>query len=1065
MRGQANCRLKRAPPVEENEADIFPMSFAQRRMWFFYQLDPADPAYNVPLAIRLTGRLHCEILERCINALIERHEGLRTTFKLVDDQPVQVVWPELSLPLPLVDLTGSTEEEIERSVAEQARQPFDLVVGPVIRTTLFRLGKHEHIFLLNCHHIAVDGWALGIFYRELQTLYNAYIENTLPALPALPIQYADFTQWQLQKLQGETLEKLLHYWKRQLGGNLPTLRLPVEQSRQGVRSAHGARLPVVHSPQTLEKLHQFCRRTGATLFMVLLAAFQTLLHRYSGQDDILVGSPIANRNRVEIEGIIGFFANTLVLRTDLSGDPTFLDLLERVREVTLGAYAHQDLPFERLVEELQPERSLKQNPLFQHIFALQKPPEMARKFAGLQAELIEYQSNIIKFDLEFILWESAGELTGFMNYNQDLFSAETIAHMIEHWLILVDDAVSFPTKHVSELALMSALEWRQVLRETQPASSQEANEVSLLHCFEQQVARTPEKPALLAGEILLNYQQLARKVYRLARSLRSWGVKAEVPVGLLMDHSIDEVVCLLAILKAGGACVPLDPTIPPESLSFIIKDVNLHILLTKQRYLHHLPPTHPELVVLCTSEGEIAQGQGHEDGDLPDDTEPGKLASILYVANRGILLEHGGLLEHVRWRQATFPISPEDTVLLSPLPGSMQALWEILWSLLQGACLYLSGEEQRDDPAAFWRFVNEHQASVIHTTPAQLKAFPATFGVQARLLLCYGEQLAPATIETLGPHFNGTLHLLAPLPEAATCIAYASLAPEEQFAGEPLRAVAPTHVQMYILDKYRQPLPVGIPGELFVASGGLARGYTHGTSDERFFTHAFNLAPALPGRIFQTRQYARLLRDGTLELLASLDRRVTLHGYELSLPLIEEALLRNASVVDCAVLLREAALGTPVLVAYVVLNSSLSVERLEAHMHQLLPPLMAPAFYVPVSAIPLTLDGEIDEPALCSLEIIERELLRHWEERLLSIPEIERVAVLAQERREELPLLHLSDLFSDWREMFGQTAAPRSASAALSSMNETPDAQERKLAQTSGAELVIEPHAPRTLAE
>jgi aspartate racemase len=574
-----------------NESNSVPLSFAQERLWFLEQWESNSPVYNIPFALRFIARLNVVTLEQSLNEIVRRHEVLRTTFPSVDGQPSQVISPNTNLTLPIINLQKLSpdrrEAEAQRLATLEAQQPFSLAQGPLLRVKLLRLSEQEHILLLTLHHIVYDGWSHGVFVQELAGLYEAFSTDTPSPFPELPVQYADYAVWQRQWLQGKVLETQLSYWKQQLGSSLPILQLPTDYPRPPVQTYPGAYQALELSLDLTEALKALSQQEGATLFMTLLAAFQTLLHRYSGQKDIIVGTPIAGRNQVETEGLIGFFVNTLAIRTNLSSNPTFRQLLSQVREVTLEAYDHQDLPLEKLIEELQPERDLSRSPLFQVMFVFQNTPRQPWELPGLSITPLEVHSGTSKFDLTLNLRETSEGVKGGIGYNTDLFEAATIDRMLGHFQILLESIVANPEQHLWDLPLLTADEQHQLLVEWNNTQTNYPNDTCIHQLFEAQVERTPNAIAVVFENEQLTYQQLNHRANQLAHHLQKWGVKPEVTVGICLERSLEMLVALLAILKAGGAYIPLDPTYPQERLAFMLEDSLLSLLLTTSKIIQN----------------------------------------------------------------------------------------------------------------------------------------------------------------------------------------------------------------------------------------------------------------------------------------------------------------------------------------------------------------------------------------------------------------------------------------------------------------------------------------------
>jgi hypothetical protein len=596
-------------PISRNRT--LPLSFAQQRLWFLDQYEPKNSVYNIPYGLRLVGPLKVAALEQSLREISRRHEALRTTFSITGGDPVQVISPALSLSMPFVDLTdrleNAREEEAQRLAHEEAGRPFDLRTGPLFRAKLIRLGELNHLLLLTLHHIVSDGWSMAVLYRELSILYRAFINCEPSPLAGLPIQYADYAVWQREYLEGEVLESQLSYWKNQLEGIPGVLHLPTDHPRPAIQSYRGERQSIELSKELTQALKALSRKEGATLFMTLLAAFQTLLHRYTGQDDIVVGSPIANRNRTEIEGLIGFFVNTLVLRSNFSVNPTFTQLLAQVREMALGAYAHQDLPFEKLVEELKPERSLSYPPLFQVMFVLQNAPSTALTFEGLSASPVGIGGETAKFDLTLSMGESADGLRGSLQYSTDLFDDATIARMSGHLQTLLEGIVGNPNRRISHLPILTQAEDHQLLAEWNDTRRDYPSDKGIHELFEVQVEKSPDAIAVIFEDQQLTYRQLNIKANQLAHHLRRLGVGPDVLVGVCMERSLEMVIALLGILKSGGAYVPLDPEYPKERLAFILEDAQPAVLVTQERFLENFPHPHPCKVCLDRQWGQIAK--------------------------------------------------------------------------------------------------------------------------------------------------------------------------------------------------------------------------------------------------------------------------------------------------------------------------------------------------------------------------------------------------------------------------------------------------------------------------
>ncbi|HEX8650923.1 MAG TPA: amino acid adenylation domain-containing protein, partial [Pyrinomonadaceae bacterium] len=811
-----------------------PLSFAQQRLWFIDQLEPGNPAYNIPSALRLTGQLNIAVLERSINEIIRRHESLRTTFTAVNGEPVQSIAPALNLTVEMVDLRrGLTKSEREteamRLAGQEAQARFDLGRGPLLRATLLRLDAAEYVLLFTMHHIISDGWSVGVLVEELITLYEAYSAGKPPPLPELHVQYADFARWQRQWLQGEVLEAQLAYWKEQLGRDLPVLQLPTDKARPSVQSFRGASRSFSLSQLLGDSLNALSRREGVTLFMTLLTAFQTLLFRYTEQTDIVTGSPIANRNRSEIENLIGFFVNNLVLRTDLSGNPTFRELLRRVREVALAAYAHQDLPFEKLVEELHPERDLSRNPLFQIVFALQNTPMRELKLPGLTISPLEFENQTTRFDLEMHLWEDTDGFRGLLFYSTDLFEDATITRMIGHFQTLLESIVANPDERLTDLPLLTATEQQRLLR---VGSNDTGKDYPLDRCvhqlFEAQVERHPEKVAVTFADRQLTYQELNRRANQLAHHLRALGVGPEVPVCICVERSLEMLVGLVGILKAGGAYVPLDPMSPPERLAFMLEDTRAKVLITQERLAAGLPEHCTQEVIRLDADGERIARESEK--NPANKTAAENLVYIIYTSGstgrpNGVGVTHSALLNLIFWHREAFNVTARDRATQIANVAFDACAWEIWPYLSIGASIHLPDDEMRAAPAELQDWLSS-RAITITFLPTPLaermltRAWPRDS--ELRFLLTGGDQLHqyPSSllpfelVNNYGPTENCVVTTSGAVSarEQATTIAPS--------IGQPI-----TNTQVYILDQHLQPVPVGVPGQLCIGGHSLARGY------------------------------------------------------------------------------------------------------------------------------------------------------------------------------------------------------------------------------------------------
>lgn len=901
------------------DPQAIPLSFAQQRLWFLDQLTPENPGYNVPSALRLAGPLHVSVLEQSLNEIVRRHETLRTTFIAHEGHPIQIIAPILHLPLPIIDLAGLREEIreqiLQRLVTSEARRPFNLARGPLIRSTLLRLGEEKHVLVLLLHHIISDGWSNGVIIRELSTLYTAYVrEPGAPSpLPDLPVQYADFALWQREWLQGAELERRLSYWRKQLAGMPAILELPTDRPRPAVQRFRGTQFFFALPTDLCTSLKAFSQQEGATLFMTLLAAFQILLFRYTDQRDIVVGTPIANRNRDEIEPLIGFFVNTLIMRTQISGNLTVRALLARVREVALGAFEHQDVPFERLVEELRPERAPDHSPLFQVAFALQNAPLETLELAGLTFRPMEMENGTAKFDLTLFLWERANTLVGALEYSTDLFDEPTIKRMAGHFQTLLAGMVAQPEQQLVSLPLLTTDEL-QLLAEWNRTWTAYPQHACIHTLFEEQVKRTPDALAATFGTECLTYHVLNERANQLAHYLRQQGVGPEVPVGLCLERGILAMIGVLGILKAGGAYVPLDPDYPTERLSFLLADAQISILLTQQHLLEKLPEHQAQVVCLDSGWPLIAS---EARANPANHTLPANLAYIIYTSGstgrpKGGLLLHQGLCNLTEAQRAIFQLQPADRVLQFASASFDASIWEMFMALCAGATLCLgSRDELRAGPPLF-RYMRD-QAITCATLPPSLLAQLPTDLPALRTIISAGEACSAEIVARWTPQHR-FFNAYGPT-ETTVCATSAACQDGEQkpSIGRPI-----ANTQVFLLDISLQPVPIGVPGELYVSGVSLARGYLTrpDITAERFIPHPWSTIPG--ARLYKTGDRARYRSDGSLEFLDRLDQQVKLRGFRVELGEIESILLRHQLVREVAVVVREDTHGDPRLVAYVV---------------------------------------------------------------------------------------------------------------------------------------------------
>ncbi|HEY0602653.1 MAG TPA: amino acid adenylation domain-containing protein [Herpetosiphonaceae bacterium] len=1019
-------------PRAARDGDL-PLSFAQRRLWFLEQLEAHGAAYNIPLALRMSGSLNIDALRRSLNTIVARHEALRTVFVARDGEPVQVILEEMCIDLPVRDLSSSDEAERETAIQdfvnEAAQQRFDLRAGPLLRAAVLRIGPESHVLALTLHHIVADGWSLGVLLAELATLYRG--EQSEESLPPLPIQYADYAVWQREWLQGAVLETQLAYWQQHIDGAPTTLHLPSDRPRPPLQTFHGARHTLNLPRSLITALAAFNQREGVTLFMTLFAAFQSLLHRYTGQDDLLVGVPIANRTRVETEPLIGFFVNTLALRANLAGNPSFRELLRRVRETALSAYAHQDLPFEQLVQALQPERNASHTPLIQVLFVLQNTPLAEFDLPGLVLTPIEDDGSSVKFDLTLEMTETADGLTAAFKYNTDLFDPPTIARMAGHFYTLLTAAIAEPEQRVGGLPLLSAAERRQLL-DAWNLTSVRFPEPAGIHCLiETQALCRPQSVAVIFEDQRLTYAELNRRANQLSHHLRGLGVGPDMQVGICMARSAEIVVALLAVLKAGGAYVPLDPSYPGERLATIAGNAGLRVFVTQAALAERLPADRARLICIDTDWHLVAQ---EPDSNPPLLTTADNLAYVLFTSGstgspKGVAVAHRQLLNYLysierRMNLPTGAAFATVSTFAADLGNTV-----IFPALCCGGSLHVIAEDRISEPDSFAAYMQQHAIDCIKIVPSHLAALltaaePAQ--VLPRQLLVLGGEAASweliAQVQALRPECR-ILNHYGPTESTVGVLTY----PVHERAAHQRSGILPLgrpldNMCIYLLDRYGQPVPVGVPGELHIGGVQLARGYLQ-RPDLTASTFVPNPCAAPPGsRLYRTGDLARYRADGAIEFLGRIDHQVKIRGFRIELGEIEAALLCAPGVREAVVVARTET-NNPYLVAYVVgeqknrvpsgrtkeqnegqnqeprtknpgeeqrtknkeqkstMTPLLLSQRekglgdeglssaLRAFLRERLPDYMVPAVIVPLAALPLTANGKIDRRALPDADV------------------------------------------------------------------------------------------------
>lgn len=975
----------RASVTRRNRDGDAPLSFAQERLWFLDQLEPGSTVYNSSAAIRLAGPLDIAALERGLNEVVSRHEILRTVFVSNNGRPQQSILPALHIEIPVTDVSeyaDAVERTAQARLVEEANQSFDLSIGPMLRARLLRFASEEHVLLFTVHHIVSDAWSINIMIRELSKVYNSLLTGEQVRLSELPVQYADYAAWQRELLSGAELERQLSYWRQQLAGSPALLELNTDRPRPRVQTSNGAQYVFTIPEALTDRLKKLSRREGVTLYMTLLAAWQTLLSRYSGQTDIVVGSPIAGRTRLEIEELIGFFINTLVLRTDLSGEVSFAELMQRVREVTLGAYAHQDVPFEKLVEELQPERDMSRSPLFQVTFMLLNTPEEAVELGDLRVSEIAGENRAAKFDLELAMSERQNDLYCSLVYNTDLFDTATIVRVAGHFEQLLTSIVTDSSRAISSLPILSDDEQKQLLTNFNQTDRDYRTDLCVQEVFEAQVERTPDALAVQFEDQTLTYAELNSRANQLAHHLRSLGVRRETLVAICVERSVEMFVGLVGILKAGAAYLPLDASYPMPRLVAMLEDSQAPVLLTQDRLVDSLPALSGQVICLDTDWNQIARKSTENPALI---TNPANLAYVIYTSGskgqpHGVEVSHAALMNLVNWHQEAFEVTPADRATQIASPSFDASVWEVWPYLCCGASLHVAPEDARLSPAQLqqWLISRDITISFVPTPLADLMIgmeWPATLPL--RILLTGGDQLHQHSrdafkfklVNNYGPTENAVVTTSGTVVSCENALAWPSI------------GFSIANTRCYVLDELLRPVPLGVRGELYIAGRGLARGYLRqpALTAERFIPNPFGSEPGT--RIYKSGDAVRQLADGSFEFLGRLDQQVKIRGFRIELGEIETTLSQHPTVDQCAVLARTPETSEEKqLVAYVVSKPEAVPEpaELRRYLQERLPDYMVVAHFVMLDEMPLTSNAKIDRRALLALDYVGAEVERAY---------------------------------------------------------------------------------------
>lgn len=1006
------------PPITPAGHDQHaPLSLPQLRLWFLDHLHPKTPAYNIVVGFSIVGTFDQKALEQGLQTIMHRHEILRTSFPSIQGEPKQVVSPSLPSPCQVIDLRSVSQPErlarAQHIALEESRRSFNLTEGPLWKLSLVQIANDLHHLILTMHHIISDGWSLRTFFWELSTLYRDFTTgNTTTDLEPLPIQYKDFAYWQHQSTKNERIDEQLTYWKNQLLNHSGLLELPTDRPRPPVQSFRGKQEPLILSAELTERLKRFSHHEQVTVFMTVLAAFQTLLYRYTGQEQILVGTPVAGRNRWETEGLIGLFVNSLPIRTLFSGNPSFRELLRQVRQSVIDAHANQDVPFEKIVETVNPERNLSHSPLFQVMFVFeQNLQHLWRPSSKLTISPLAIDNETAKFDLTLFLEETQNGLIGKLEYSTDLFDQDRIARMARHFLTVIENALAYPDEQISAIPILSAAEQHQILTAWNDTEVSYPAHLCMHELFEQQVERSPQATAIVSGKASLTYQDLNAQSNQLAHYLMSSGVGPESLVGICLERSLDMMVGLWGILKAGGAYVPLDPALPPARLHWMANDAKLSLVITHEKHRHKFLEAAIHIVLLDSQRDQLAS----QDARNPtNQVSPQNLAYVMYTSGstgmpKGVMVEHQSVVNYLTWCTTYYPLkdgmgAPHHSSLSFDL-----SLTSVFAPLLAGKRVILFPEDRNaGELPALWDL--QEPLSILKVTPSQLQILNSQIALRSGLpaiqaLILGGEALDGQTIRpwrTAAPHMR-VINEYGPTETVVGCCIYeVPLAPGMPEGPVPIgRPIANT--QLYILDSHLRPVPIGVPGELFIGGHGLARGYLRQPelTNRRFIPNPFNPSPGT--RLYRTGDRARYLSDGNIEFLGRLDRQCKIRGYRIEPAEIEAALKMHAQLRDAVVTVREDQPGDKRLIAYLLPMQQPfpDVDALHKALKTSLPEYMVPSAFVVLDDLPLTSSGKVDyarlpspKPAASDKRIrlipprdeLELQLTKIWEKLLGTAP-------------------------------------------------------------------------------
>jgi amino acid adenylation domain-containing protein len=959
--------------TRQNSSGPFELSFGQQRIYFLEQFEKGSSSNVIPTAVNITGHLNMDVLLRCFNEIIRRHESLRTTFHMAEDKPVQVVAPveEATVYIDTINLMKIPEPlrqaEVHKLLSEQSQKPFDLSKGPLLRLLLVQLSKYEHVLLMTMHHIISDNWSIGVLIREMTELYDAFCHGKPPHLPQLQIQYTDYASWQRQWLKGKILKDRLEFWKKNLEGAAPLLGIPSDKPRPAVQSNRGSLKAFTLPGNILQSLKAFGHEEGASLFMVLLAAFKVLLYKYSGQEDIVIGTPVAGRGNIETENLIGLFINTIALRTSFAGDMPFRQMLRKVRQSVLEALNHQDLPFEKVVEELNPERNISYNPIFQAMFVMQNAPMPTLNLTDLSLSVIPVDSGFAQFDLSMTVWEEDDILKGTLEYSTDLFYSKTIDRMLGHFVTLIKGITENPDQQLCRLPILTPDESRQILVEWNQTEQKYNNNIRIHELFEKQAEKTPDAIAVSYNGKCLTYKELNKQADILAGALKKIGIGPEKLVGIYIEHSLELMAAVLGVLKAGAGYVPLDSEYPQDRLQYMIEDSGMTALLTQRKLISLIPRYN--LPIICADREIEAAGDGSSI-DIKAGRTCGNIAGVIYTSGstgkpKGVFLEHRGIVNLITSFIRSYNIIEQDSILPITSLGSSSFVGEIFPLICAGGRVVLVPKNDLLDYDKFVSAIANNDVTIISSVPSFITRFNSEKIIppKLRLILCGGEALAPGDVNHLincATVVNGY-----GVTEATICSTY-HIVTEEDLQRDSFIPIGKPIMnnKIYILDKNLNCVPIGITGEMYICGDGVTRGYLN---NEKLTNEKFIPCPFSKGEVmYKTGDLACWRSDGVIRYISRMDNQVKIRGFRIELGEVEVRIKKHESVSDAVVIIREDIPGDKRMIAYIVpcAGKKITSGEMSNWLRNSLPEYMIPHSFEIHDSLPLNPNGKVNINAL-----------------------------------------------------------------------------------------------------